>query len=141
MAEAAESQVDLHTWTGAWYVSVDFVRVPGRTVGRVRPLFYAMLLFDRAASSGARLLPMGPNVPNAQLKTWATVDGEGTRRVVIVNKDAERPPEGVLRVPGGAARPRGERLVAPSVGATRGVTFAGQGYVPQTPDGRLRGRH
>jgi hypothetical protein len=27
------------------------------------------------------------------------------------------------------------------VGATRGVTFAGQGYVQQTPDGRLRGRH
>ena len=141
MAEAGVRNVDLHTWTGAWYAPVDFVRVRGRTVGRVRPLFYAMLLFDRATPLGARLLPMGPNVPNAQLKTWATVDAAGTRRVVVVNKDAERPHKVVLRVPGAGDRARVERLVAPSVGATRGVTFAGQGYVQQTPDGRLRGRH
>jgi hypothetical protein len=107
----------------------------------VRPLFYAMLLFDRATPRGARLLPMGPNVPNAQLKTWATVDGAGTRRIVVVNKDAKRPHKVVLRVPGAGDRARVERLLAPSVGATRGVTFAGQGYVQQTPDGRLRGRH
>ena len=117
------------------------MRVRGRTVGRVRPLFYAMLLFDRATPRGARLLPMGPNVPNAQLKTWATVDGAGTRRVVVVNKDAKRPHKVVLRVPGAGDRARVERLLAPWVGATRGVTFAGQGYVQQTPDGRLRGRH
>ena len=53
----------------------------------------------------------------------------------------ERPHKVVLRVPGAGDRARVERLVAPSVGATRGVTFAGQGYVQQTPDGRLRGRH
>jgi hypothetical protein len=141
MAEAGVRNVDLHTWTGAWYAPVDFVRVRGRTVGRVRPLFYAMLLFDRATPRGARLLPVGPNVPNAQLKTWATVDGAGTRRVVVVNKDAKRPHKVVLRVPGAGARARVERLLAPWVGATRGVTFAGQGYVQQTPDGRLRGRH
>jgi hypothetical protein len=141
MAEAGVRNVDLHTWTGAWYAPVDFVRVRGRTVGRVRPLFYAMLLFDRATPSGARLLPMGPNVPNAQLKTWATVDAAGTRRIVVVNKDARRPHKVVLRVPGAGGRARVERLLAPSVGATRGVTFAGQGYVQQTPDGRLRGRH
>jgi len=141
MAEAGVRNVDLHTWTGAWYAPVDFVRVRGRTVGRVRPLFYAMLLFDRATPRGARLLPVGPNVPNAQLKTWATVDGAGTRRVVVVNKDAKRPHKVVLRVPGAGARARVARLLAPWVGATRGVTFAGQGYVQQTPDGRLRGRH
>ena len=65
MAEAGVRNVDLHTWTGAWYAPVDFVHVRGRTVGRVRPLFYAMLLFDRATPRGARLLPVGPNVPNA----------------------------------------------------------------------------
>ena len=113
MAEAGVRNVDLHTWTGAWYAPVDFVRVRGRTVGRVRPLFYAMLLFDRATPRGARLLPVGPNVPNAQLKTWATVDGAGTRRVVVVNKDARRPHKVVLRVPGAGDRARVERLAGP----------------------------
>ena len=115
MAEAGVRNVDLHTWTGAWYAPVDFVRVRGRTVGRVRPLFYAMLLFDRATPRGARLLPVGPNAPNAQLKTWATVDAAGTRRVVVVNKDAKRPHKVVLRVPGGG-RPRPRRAPRGPVG-------------------------
>jgi hypothetical protein len=140
MAEAGVRNVDLHTWTGSWYAPVDFVRVRGRLVGRVRPLFYAMLLFDRATPAGARLLPVGPNPPNGQLKSWATVDPAGTRRVVLVNKDFRRPHEVVLRVPGGAAAARVERLLAPSVAATKGVTLAGQAYRPQTPDGVLRGK-
>jgi hypothetical protein len=140
MAEAGVRNVDLHTWTGSWYAPVDFVRVHGRLVGRVRPLFYAMLLFDRATPAGARLLPVGPNPPNGQLKSWATVDPAGTRRVVLVNKDFRRPHEVVLRVPGAAGTARVERLLAPSVAATKGVTLAGQAYRPQTPDGMLRGK-
>jgi hypothetical protein len=140
MAQAGVRNVDLHTWTGSWYAPVDFVRVHGRLVGRVRPLFYAMLLFDRATPRGARLLPVGPNVPNAQLKSWATVDGAGTRRIVLVNTDFRRPHKVVLRVPGGGRAGRVERLLAPSVAATKGVTLAGQAYRPQTPDGVLRGR-
>jgi hypothetical protein len=141
MAEAGVRNVDFHTWTGSWYAPVDFVRVRGRLVGRVRPLFYAMLLFDRATPRGARLLPIGPNAPNAALKTWATVDPAGTRRMVVVNKDSERAHKVVLRVPGAGARGRVERLVAPWVGATKDVTFAGQAYRPQTQDGVLRGKH
>jgi Glycosyl hydrolase family 79 C-terminal beta domain len=140
MAEAGVRNVDFHTWTGSWYAPVDFIRLHGRLVGRVRPLFYAMLLFDRATPAGARLLAMGPNPPNAQLKSWATVDPAGTRRIVLVNKDFRRAHKVVLRVPGGGSRGRVERLLAPSVAATRGVTLAGQAYVPQTPDGMLRGK-
>ena len=141
MAEAGVRNVDFHTWTGSWYAPVDFVRVRGRLVGRVRPLFYAMLLFDRATPRGARLLALGPNVPNAQLKTWATIDPAGTRRVVVVNKDSRRAHKVVLRIPGAGGRARVERLVAPWVGATKGVTLAGQAYKPQTTDGVLRGKH
>jgi hypothetical protein len=140
MAEAGVRNVDFHSWTGAWYAPVDFVRVHGRLVGRVRPLFYAMLLFDRATPRGARLLPVGPNPPNELLKTWATVDPAGTRRIVILNKDRKRARKVVLRVPGGGGSGRVERLLAPGVGATRGVTLAGQAYKQQTPDGVLRGK-
>ena len=66
---------------------VDFGLRKGHFAGFVRPLFYAMLLFDRATPHGARLLPSGPNPPTAPLKTWATLDPEGTRRVVVINKD------------------------------------------------------
>ena len=47
-----------------------------------------MLLFDRAAPRGSRLLPVGPNQPTSPVKTWATVDPVGTRRIVVLNKDA-----------------------------------------------------
>jgi hypothetical protein len=47
----------------------------------------------------------------------------------------------VIRVPGAGRRARVERLAAPWVGATTGVTFAGQAYRPQTQDGVLRGKH
>jgi hypothetical protein len=46
----------------------------------------------------------------------------------------------VLRVPGGGDVGRVERLLAPGVGATKGVTLAGQAYKPQTPDGVIRGK-
>jgi hypothetical protein len=74
------------------------------------------------------------------MKTWATVDPAGTRRIVLVNKDFRRAHKVVLRVPGGASAATVERLIAPAVSATRGVTLAGQAYPPQTPDGVLRGR-
>jgi hypothetical protein len=141
MAEAGVRNVDLHTWTGSWYAPVDFVRAHGRLVGRVRPLFYAMLLFDRATPQGARMLAVGPNPPNGQLKSWATVDPAGTRRVVLVNKDLHRAHKVVLRLPGGGAAGRVERLLAPSVAATHGVTLGGQAYAQQTADGVLRGKH
>jgi hypothetical protein len=140
MAEAGVRNVDLHTWTGSWYAPVDFVRLHGRLVGRVRPLFYAMLLFDRATPRGARLLAVGPNAPNAQLKSWATIDPAGTRRVVLVNKDFHRAHKIVLRLPGGGSVGRVERLLAPSIAATHGVTLAGQAYAQQTADGALRGK-
>jgi hypothetical protein len=59
---------------------------------------------------------------------------------VLVNKDFRRAHEVVLRVPGAGGVAGVQRLSAPSVAATKGVTLAGQAYRPQTPDGVLRGR-
>jgi Glycosyl hydrolase family 79 C-terminal beta domain len=140
MAEAGVRNVDFHTWTGAWYAPVDFSVHHGHLAARVRPLFYAMLLFDRATPAGARLLPVAPNAPDARLKTWATVDRAGTRRIVIVNKDPVAGRKVVLRVPGGASAGTVQRLLAPSIAATSGVTLGGQGYGLDTTDGGLRGR-
>jgi hypothetical protein len=140
LAEAGVANVDFHSWNGAYYSPVDFVHSQGTLVARVHPLFYGMLLFDRALPAGARLLPVAPNSPNAATKTWATVDPAGTRRVVVINKDSERARQIVLRVPQGGAKARVERLSAPSVLSKDGVTFAGQTYGRTTADGVLTGK-
>jgi hypothetical protein len=140
LASAGVRNVNFHTFDGALYAPVDFALVRGHFAARVHPLFYAMLLFARANPRGARLLPTGPNPASGKLKTWATVDPAGTRRVVVVNKDNKRNRVVALRIPGGARRGRVQRLLGRSITATRDITFGGQGYGDATFDGELRGR-
>ena len=110
LADAGVRGVDFHTFTGAFYAPVDFGLHKGHFAGFVRPLFYAMLMFNRATPLGARLLPVGPNPPTAPLKTWATLDPKGTRRVVVINKSPVKTRRLVLRAPG--ARRTGEGAAA-----------------------------
>jgi hypothetical protein len=140
LAEAGVTNVDFHSWNGAYYSPVDFVHSHGAVVARVHPLFYGMLLFDRALPAGAKLLPAAPNSPYSALKTWGTLDPAGTRRIVVINKDADRPRLVVLRVPGGASSARVERLSARSVLSKDGVSFAGQTYGRITADGLPTGK-
>jgi len=140
LAEAGVRNVDFHTWTGAWYAPVDFSIHHGHLTARVRPLFYAMLLFDRATPRGARLVAVSGNSPDGRLKTWATVDPHGTRRIVIVNKDPAVGHKLILRIPGASPRASLIRLLAPSIAATSGVTLGGRSYGLDSRDGVLRGR-
>ena len=48
LADAGVRGVNFHTFTGAFYAPVDFGLHKGHFAGFVHPLFYAMLLFDRA---------------------------------------------------------------------------------------------
>jgi len=139
LAEAGVKNVDLHTWTGSHYGPVDWVYAGGQVIGKVRPLFYAMLLFDKAAPPGARLLPVGPNPGTSKLRTWGTIDPAGTRRIVVINKDADDAREVVLDLPGGAGAATVERLLAPSPSAKTTVTLGGLGYGASTRDGILKG--
>jgi hypothetical protein len=132
--------VDFHTWTGSLYGPIEFGQENGVRSAHVRPLFYAMLLFNRATPPGSRLLPVGPNPASGKLKTWGTIDGSGTRRFVVVNKDRMNARKVLLRVPGGARRGTVERLVAPSLGSQNNATFAGRGWGGSTTDGRLKGK-
>jgi len=140
LADAGVRGVNFHTFTGAFYAPVDFGLHKGHFAGFVRPLFYAMLMFNRATPHGARLLPVGPNPPTAPLKTWATLDPKGTRRVIVINKSPAKARRLVLRAPGAAARAKVQRLLGSSITATSGITFGGRGYGVATPDGKLRGK-
>jgi hypothetical protein len=140
LADAGVRSVNFHTFSDALYAPVSFGLQRGHFAGRVNPLLYGMLLFSRANPKGARLLSTGPNPASGRLKTWATVDPVGTRRVVVINKDTRKTHTVRLAVPGGARRARVRRLVGPKVTSTRGITFAGQGWGDATFDGELRGR-
>ena len=98
-----------------------------------------MLLFNRATPRGSSLLPVGPNPPTSPVKTWATLDPDGTRRIVVINKDSKNDRKVVLTVPGGAGSGSVARLTARSLKSVRGVSFGGQTWGATTYDGLLRG--
>ena len=140
LAAEGVRNVDFHTWTGSIYGPLEWARKNGVPVAQVRPLFYAMLLFNRATPPGSKLLPVVPNAPGAKLKTWGTVDRNGTRRFVVINKDIEAGRKVVLTAGPGASRGTVERLVAPSLKSQNNVTFGGRGWGGSTSDGKPKGK-
>ena len=109
----------------------------GRWVASVSPEYYGIELFARAAPPGARLLR---TVCQAGIRCRATLGRDGRLRVVLINDSLLRAPRTVVvRVPGRAGSAVLERLQAPSVYATGGVTLAGQSFGSVTTTGTLAG--
>jgi hypothetical protein len=106
-------------------------------LGTVRPLFYGLLFFSRAAGNGASILPVS-TVTDSNLTVWATTDSSGKAHVTIINKELTTSGNVQFTLPGfshGAVT----RLSAPGgYLALNGVTFGGQTYDNST-DGRLQG--
>ena len=139
LARAGVDGVNIHTWRHSDGKLFDFHHVGGRWVGAVRPEYYGLLLFARAAPAGSRLLPT--EQPTAgPVQSWAVLAPDGNTHVVLINDSLThvrwvlvRPP-----VPGGPAEL--ERLEAPSAYARTGVTLAGQSFGDRTTTGLLTGR-
>jgi hypothetical protein len=141
LAEAGVRGVNFHQWTGSLYGPVEMKRAHGQTVAHVRPLFYAMLLFNRAAPPGAKLVPVGPNPASDVLKTWGTVDRVGTRRFVVINKNVKAARQLRLKLPKDMAKTATvERLSAPTAKSQNNVTFGGRGWGGSTSDGKIKGK-
>lgn len=138
MAEAGVVGVNFHTWTGAWYAPISFIPSPSGPVAKVRPLLYAMLLFDRAVPNGARLLRVTQRRADT-VKVWATRDVIGTVRVAVINKDPRRAHVVRLKLPRGLRAGRIERLLAHSLASQSGVTFGGRSFEGGAFDGKLHG--
>jgi hypothetical protein len=102
-----------------------------------RPAVYGLALFARALGPGARLLAV--HLRGARLwhlKVWAVLVERHELRLLVLEK-GPAPVRMTLALPGSHGPARVERLLAPSVRATRGVTLAGQSL---GPDGRWVGR-
>jgi len=89
------------------------------------PLLYGMITFAQMLEPGAQLIPVHLSAPaSLHLKAWAVQLTNGTMHVLLLDK-GKRSVRIRLRLPlTGAATI--ERLLAPSISSTSGVTFAGQ---------------
>jgi hypothetical protein len=102
---------------------------------QIHPLFDGAVMFARADPAGARELRLSSDGPRT-LQTWATIGADDQVRVLIVNTGTRR--SVTIRAPAGFGSATGsvQRLLAPSVSSTRGLTLGGRS-VNTTTTGRL----
>ncbi len=124
-----------------WHIRAGLTNAPVVFGGHglnARPELYGLALFARTIGPGGQLLGarLDPSAA-VPLKTWAVRSGRRVR-ILIINESAQRLGIRVARPPGvSGADGTLIRLLAPSVGATHGVTLGGQTI---GADGRWHGR-
>jgi hypothetical protein len=138
MAKTGVDGVNIHTFVKAIYEPFAVSQRHGRWTGEVRPMYYGLLMFARAAPPGSRLLPVSYR-PSSTLRIWATRAPDGTVRTVLINDSRRRAATVALRAPAAAQGATGIRLRAPRVGSRSGVTLGGQSFGRVTTTGSLRG--
>ena len=137
MARVGVDGVNIHTYPGATYQLFTFTHDARRWSALVAPEYYGLLMFAQAAPAGSRLIDT--TATNAKgITVWATRGRKGRTRVVLIN---ERPDPRTIALSSPAGRPATlERLRAPRLASTAGVTLGGQSFGAQTKSGRLAGR-
>jgi hypothetical protein len=131
LMQAGVSSVDLHLRARA-YNPPFFVTGHGL---RARPILYGFVLFQRMLGQHSSLVPSTLQAPaDTLLRAWV-VRGDGTERVLLINKGAQG--ANFRLAVRGSGPGRVERLRAPGGAAARTrVTLAGLWV---TPGGRWRG--
>jgi len=138
MARAGADGVNFHTFPSARYALFTFQHGPGGWTGTVRPEYYGLLMFVRAAPPSSRLLRVSATGSDA-VRAWATQSADGRIRLVLINADVTHGHLVSILRPSRATAASVERLQAPSARATAGVTLAGQSIDVDTRTGALRG--
>jgi Glycosyl hydrolase family 79 C-terminal beta domain len=149
MARVGVDGVNIHTYPGATYQLFTFTHARRRWSASVAPEYYGLEMFAQAAPAGSRLT--ATTITNAQgITVWATRGREGHTRVVLINESLDRRTVAVNAADGQTATL--ERLRAPRLTSTSGVTLGGQtfgtgkssaapdGGAFRTTTGRLAGR-
>jgi hypothetical protein len=127
MAQAGVSGVNVHTFPGASYELFNFRRVNGHWSAIVRPEYYGLLMFARAAPPRSRLLRLR-TAGSTAVRTWSTRAPDGTIRLVLINDDVSRGHVVAVHPPAQAGSATVVRLTAPSAYATDKVALAGQSF-------------
>ncbi|MGI8711978.1 MAG: glycosyl hydrolase family protein [Solirubrobacteraceae bacterium] len=132
--------VNIHTFQSATYEPFAFSRSGGQWRAQVKPMYYGLLMFARAAPPGSRLLPTSFSGGANMLRSWATRGLDGQIRIVLINDSRQNAVTVAVRAPGSARAAIVQRLRAPGIRATRGVTLNGQTFGQTTTTGALDGR-
>lgn len=128
--DAVDVHVRAHAYNAPFMVS--------RHGLRAEPMLYGLILFERMLRGPARLLPAQLHIGGrTRLTAWVVRAGR-TVRVLLVNT-GRRGTDARLHLPaaGRGGRAWVQRLLAPSLTATRHITLAGQSL---GRSGRWRGR-
>jgi hypothetical protein len=137
MARVGVDGVNIHTYPGATYQPFTLARVGHKWQASVTPEYYGLLMFAQAAPPGSRLIATTTTNPGG-LTVWATRGREGRTRVVVINEGSDGR---TIALSAASGRPATlERLRAPSLTSTAGVTLGGQSFGARTTTGRLAGR-
>ena len=139
MARSGVDGVNIHTLPQAVYAPFAFHFVHRKWVGTVNPEYYGLEMFEQAAPPGARLLGTSETL-SADVRSRATITPTGLIHVVLINDGLTSGHLVTVRPPGKAGRAVLERLLAPNVAATTGVTLAGQSFATPTSTGKLAGK-
>jgi hypothetical protein len=130
--------VNIHTFPGTANQLFGFTMVGGQWTATVRPEYYGLLMFARAAPRGSRELTVIQQ-HTGQTRAWATMGRDGDTRVVLINDSLTQTTSVLVRAFTPGAPAQLERLLAPSPYATTGITLAGQSFGAQTRTGALSG--
>jgi len=138
MARVGVDGVNIHTYPGATYQLFTFTHTRRGWRASVAPEYYGLEMFAQAAPAGSRLI--ATTITNAQgVTAWATRGREGRTRVVLINESLDRRTI-ALDATAGVHPATLERLRAPRLSSTSGVTLGGQSFGADTKTGRLAGR-
>lgn len=140
MASVGLDGVNIHTYPG--YIGEPFIiqYVDSRWQAFVTPEYYGLLMFAQAAPPGSHLLSVSRTHLTSTLRTWATSTPRGLTHVVLINDNIGHPQNVTVRVPGRVRAGTLERLQAPGIRSTSGVTIGGRTFGSETTTGRLSGR-
>jgi hypothetical protein len=137
MARVGVDGVNIHTYPGATYQLFTFTHDARRWTASVAPEYYGLEMFAQAAPAGSRLI--ATTATNAQgITVWATRGREGRTRVVLINESLDR--RTIALSSAGDRTATLERLRAPRLESTSGVTLGGQSFGTRTTTGLLAGR-
>ena len=133
--------VNVHMWSpAAPNEPFEFDRTAsGDWRARVRPEYYGLLMFTRAAPSGSQLLRTR-TTGSTDVRSWATLTPDRTLRIILINAGQTRARYALVHVPPVSGQPAIlETLQAASAAATAGVTIAGQSFATESTTADLQG--
>jgi hypothetical protein len=139
IADAGIDGVNVHTWRGSAGKLFGFSQTRGRWSASVRPEYYGLLMFRRAAPAGSRLLATSQTDATG-VDSWATIGADHATRVLLINDSLTMARSVLVHLPHPtAARASLAWLRAPRATATSGITLGCQSFAAQTLTGKLAG--